>query len=237
MKNFNLLFCYTTSMRSLRLLQGLVLVCILLVPILIFLFLKGFGNNTYDIPVYFEKGVDNPFKECPVADTTQHYIPEFAFTNQEGELVGRADMEGKVTIVDFFFTSCPSICPKMSAEMERVNDMFRDEDKVRIMSISIDPTYDTPGILMEYAEEHNAVAGKWDFLTGGVQETYDLAKCGFIIPTVDGMGVPDDFVHSDKFMLIDEKGRIRGYYSGTSREDVDLLMLETKVLLHASETE
>lgn len=224
-------------MRSLRILQGFVLVCILLVPILIFLFLKGFGNNTYDIPVYFEKGVDNPFKECPVADSTQHYIPEFAFTNQVGKTVGRAEMEGMVTIVDFFFTSCPSICPKMSAEMERVNDMFRDYDNVRIMSISIDPTYDTPEILKEYADEHNAKAGKWDFLTGGVQETYDLAKCGFMIPTVDGMGVPDDFVHSDKFMLIDELGRIRGYYSGTSREDVDLLMLETKVLLHASEGE
>ncbi len=222
-------------MRSLRILQGLVLVCILLVPILIFLFLKGFGNNTYNIPVYFEKGVDNPFRECPVADTTQHYIPEFSFTNQEGETVGRADMKGKITIVDFFFTSCPSICPKMSAEMERVNDMFRDEDHIQIMSISIDPQYDTPEILKEYAEKHKAEAGKWDFLTGDVQETYALAKCGFIIPTVDGLGVPDDFVHSDKFVLIDELGRIRGYYSGTSREDVDLLMLEAKVLLHASE--
>lgn len=222
-------------MRSLRLLQGMVLVCILLVPILIFLFLKGFGSNTYDIPIFYEKGVDNPFMECPIGDTTQHYIPEFTFTNQEGEKVGRSEMEGKLTIVDFFFTSCPSICPKMSAEMERVNDMFRDEEQIRIMSISIDPTYDTPEILKEYADKHNAKAGKWDFLTGGVQETYNLAKCGFIIPTEDGLGIPDDFVHSDKFMLIDELGRIRGYYSGTSREDVDLLMLEAKVLLHASE--
>lgn len=119
--------------------------------------------------------------------------------------------------------------------MERVNDMFREEDQVQIMSISIDPTYDTPEILKEYAEKHHAEAGKWNFLTGGVQETYDLAKCGFLIPTVDGLGVPDDFVHSDKFMLIDGQGRIRGYYSGTSREDVDLLMLETKVLLYADE--
>ena len=134
-------------MKSLRILQGMVLVCILLVPIMIFLFLKGFGSNTYDIPIFYEKGVDNPYLECPVADTTQHYIPEFSFTNQEGKQVGRSDMDGKVTIVDFFFTSCPSICPKMSAEMERVNDMFREYDNVQIMSISIDPKYDTPQIL------------------------------------------------------------------------------------------
>tara|TARA_R110002020_G_scaffold99906_3_gene236784 strand:+ start:1146 stop:1748 length:603 start_codon:yes stop_codon:yes gene_type:complete len=198
------------------------------------MFLRGFGRNSYDIPVFYENGLDSPFTECPVSDSTQHFIPEFSFTNQEGNTVGRADMEGKITIVDFFFTSCPSICPKMSSEMERVNDMFRDNEEVQIMSISIDPTYDTPAILKEYAEEHNAKAGKWDFLTGGVEETYNLAKCGFVIPTIDGLGVPDDFIHSDKFMLIDELGRIRGYYSGTTREDVDLLMLEAKVLLHAS---
>jgi protein SCO1/2 len=224
-------------MRSLRILQGFVLVCILLVPILIFMFLKGFGSNTYDIPVFYEKGIDSPFTECASSDSTQHTIPDFSFTNQVGEKVGRSAMEGKITIVDFFFTSCPSICPKMSSEMERVNDMFRDDDQVQIMSISIDPTYDTPEVLKEYADKHQAKAGKWDFLTGDVGETYTLAKCGFVIPMVDGLGVPDDFVHTDKFMLIDELGRIRGYYSGTSREDVDLLMLETKILLHASEGE
>jgi len=219
-------------MRSLRILQGLVLVCILLIPVLIFMFLRGFGKNEYDLPVFFQKGVDNPFLECPIGDTTQHYIPEFTFVNQEGKSVGRAQMNGKVTIVDFFFTSCPSICPVMSKEMERVNDMFRDEAKVQIMSISIDPEYDTPEVLKTYADEHNAIPGKWHFLSGPKEETYQLARCGFVMPTLDGNGVPDDFVHSDKFILIDELGRIRGYYSGTNREDVDLLMLETKVLLH-----
>jgi len=86
--------------------------------------------------------------------------------------------------------------------------------------------------LKEYADKHGAIPGKWHFLTGPPEETYQLAKCGFVLPTVDGMGNPDDFVHSDKFALIDEQGRIRGYYSGTNREDVDLLILETKVLLH-----
>jgi len=196
------------------------------------MFLRNFGANQYDLPVFYENGVSNPFMECPPNDSTQHYIPEFTFTNQDGEAVGRTEMEGKITIVDFFFTSCPSICPIMSKEMERVNDMFRDEPAVQIMSISIDPTYDTPEVLKEYADKHGAIPGKWHFLTGPPEETYQLAKCGFVLPTVDGMGNPDDFVHSDKFALIDEQGRIRGYYSGTNREDVDLLILETKVLLH-----
>lgn len=236
MNHFNLLFCYTSSMKGLRILQGLVLVCILLVPVLIFTFLRGFGNNEYDLPIFFQNGVDNPFQECPSSDSGQHYIPEFSFVNQDGKSIGRKDMEGKITIVDFFFTSCPSICPVMSTEMERVQDMFRDEPNVQIMSISIDPEYDTPEILKEYADEHGANSSKWHFLSGPKQETYQLARCGFVLPTIDGQGVADDFIHSDKFILIDEQGRIRGYYSGTNREDVDLLMLETKVLLHGKES-
>ena len=235
MNHFNLLFCYILIMRSLRILQGFVLVCILLIPVLIFLFLKGFGKNEYDLPIFFQKGVDNPFKECPVTDSTQHYIPEFTFTNQEGKPIGRAQMEGKITIVDFFFTSCPSVCPVMSKEMARVNDMFREEPQVQLMSISIDPEYDTPQILKEYADEHQAIPGKWHFLSGPKLETFQLARCGFVLPALDGNGVPDDFVHSDKFILIDEQGRIRGYYSGTTREQVDLLMLETKILLYGKD--
>ena len=235
MNHFNLLFCYRHIMRSLRILQGFVLVCILLIPVLIFLFLKGFGTNEYDLPIFFQKGVDNPFKECPATDSTQHYIPDFTFTNQEGKPIGRAQMEGKITVVDFFFTSCPSICPVMSKEMARVNDMFRDEPQVQLMSISIDPEYDTPQILKKYADEHQAITGKWHFLSGPKLETFQLARCGFVLPALDGNGVPDDFVHSDKFMLIDEQGRIRGYYSGTTREQVDLLMLETKILLHGKD--
>ncbi|MFM7630128.1 MAG: SCO family protein [Algoriphagus sp.] len=222
-------------MRGLRILQGLVLVCILMVPVLIFLFLKSFGKNEYDLPILFEKGVEKPFEECPVADPTQHYIPEFAFTNQDGKTIGRADMQGKITIVDFFFTSCPSICPIMSKEMERVNDHFRDDPQVQLMSISIDPEYDTPELLKEYAQKHHAISGKWQFLSGPKLDTYRLARCGFVLPTLDGNGIADNFVHSDKFILVDDLGRIRGYYSGTSREEVDLLMLETKILLHGKE--
>ena len=97
-------------MRSLRILQGLVLVCILLIPVLIFLFLKGFGKNEYELPILFQNGVDNPLQECPVADSSQHYIPQFTFMNQDGKPMGREDMQGKITIVRQAFKYVILIC-------------------------------------------------------------------------------------------------------------------------------
>jgi protein SCO1 len=218
-------------MKGLRIIQGFVLLCILLIPILIIVFLKTFGSNQYDIPVLYQNGVEDPFMECNYADSVQHVIPDFTFTSHKGLEVGRSEMEGKITIVDFFFTSCPSICPLMSSEMERVDDAFKDNPFVQIYSISIDPEFDSPEVLDSYAQKHLA-SPKWHFLSGDKETTYQLARCGFILPTFDGFGVPEDFVHSDKFVLIDEFGRIRGYYSGTTREEVDRLILETKILLH-----
>ena len=222
-------------MKEIRILKFMVLVCILLIPVLIILFLKGLTQNKYEIPVFYENGVDNPFGRCDYVEGQQHHIPDFAFVSQDSAVMGREDMVGKVTVVDFFFTSCPSICPIMSTEMERVQDAFRNEESVQIFSISIDPEYDTPAVLGEYAEKHEATEGKWFFLNGPKEETFDLARCGFVLPIVDGEGDPDAFVHSDKFILVDELGRIRGYYSGTEREGVDKLILETKILLHGME--
>lgn len=219
-------------MKGLRVLQAMVLLCILMVPILIILFLRTFGDNQYDIPIFYQDGVENPFKECEVVETGQHYIPEFILSDQDSLSRGKGEMAGKITVVDFFFTSCPSICPVMSKEMERVDNAFRNDPKVQIYSISIDPEYDSPEVLASYAERHDATPGKWFFLTGDKSNIYDLARCGFILPTLDGMGVAEDFVHSDKFVLVDAEGRIRGYYSGTDRDDVDRLILEIKILMH-----
>src|SRR5690606_18044009 len=182
-------------MKEIRILKFMVLVCILLIPVLIILFLKGFTQNEYDIPVFYQNGVQDPFGECNFAEGQQHYIPDFKFVSQDSTLIGRDDMEGKITIVDFFFTSCPSICPIMSDEMERVQDAFRNEEAVQIFSVSIDPEYDTPAVLSEYAKKHEATEGKWIFLNGPKEETYDLARCGFALPIVDGEGNPDAFVH------------------------------------------
>lgn len=218
-------------MKGIRILQGLVLVCILMVPILIIVFLKTFGSNQYEIPVFFEAGVEFPLGECEIEENKQHRIPEFNLISQDNEMISRSAMEGKITIVDFMFTSCPGICPIMSTEMERVDDVFRNENDVQIFSYSVDPEFDSPEILKEYAERHNA-SPKWYYLTGEKNEIYQLARCGYILPAIDGGYLPEDFVHSDKFVLVDGEGRIRGYYSGTDRESVDLLILEAKILLY-----
>jgi protein SCO1 len=222
-------------MRELRFLQFMVLVCILMIPILIILFLKNFSSNTYSIPILYETGVEDPYQECDFPSGEQHYIPSFSFYSQDSSVVGSREMKGKITIVDFFFTSCPSICPVMSTELERVQDAFRKEDNVQIFSISLDPDFDTPAVLAEYAAFHGADPEKWFFLHGPREQIYTLARCGFVLPALDGGKNPDDFVHSDKFVLVDEEGRIRGYYSGTNRDGVDQLILETKILLYGQQ--
>lgn len=228
-------FVCSGDMKVVRLLQGMVLICILMVPVLIILFLRNFGENEYEIPILYENGIQDPFGDCNLDSAGQHYIPQFEFVAQDSSKIGKSQMMGKVTIVDFFFTSCPSICPVMSLEMERVQDAFRNEAQVQLYSISIDPEYDTPEVLSNYSELHGAKEGKWFFLNGPKDQVYDLARCGFVLPTIDGRGIAENFTHSDKLALIDGEGRIRGYYSGTSREEVDLLILETKILLHGKQ--
>ena len=105
----------------LRFIQVLVLVCVLMIPVLIILFLRGFSSNQYDIPILYQNGVEDPFEQCQNNDSSQHYIPDFIFTDQYERNVGKTMMEGKITIVDFFFTSCPSICPIISMEQKRTN--------------------------------------------------------------------------------------------------------------------
>src|SRR5690606_30879376 len=148
--------------------------CIRLIPVVIIVFLVSFIENTYELPVFFEQGMEDPFGTCNHASGKQHSMPECSAVSQDSTLIGREQMAGTITIVDFFFTSCPSICPIMSNEMVRVQDAFRKEDNVQIYSITIDPDYDTPDQLAEYSLKYNASPDKWHFLNGPKEQTYDL---------------------------------------------------------------
>lgn len=208
---------------------GLLLI-ILVIPVFIYLFLQSFGSNSYAIPIFYEDGVVSSLPNCEFAEG-QHYIPEFKLISQDQTNITDKALENNITIVDFFFTSCPDICPVMSSELSRVQEVFRNKKLVNLLSITVDPAYDSPAILKKYAEEFGADTAQWNFLTGEKETIYSLARCGFLLPVEDGDGSKEDFIHSEKIILVDQQKRIRGYYDGTDREEIDRLITEINILL------
>ena len=206
------------------------LLLILVIPVFIYLFLQGFGSNSYAIPVFYENGVESSLEHCQFSEG-QHFIPDFEMISQDKQTISGDVMEGKISVVDFFFTSCPDICPIMSSELERVNEIFKERTEVQILSFTVDPAYDTPEVLNDYAKEFRADSDQWKFLTGDKTDIYSLARCGFLLPVQDGDGGKADFIHSEKIILVDGQKRIRGYYDGTDREEIDRLITEINILL------
>ncbi|AHM63643.1 electron transport protein SCO1/SenC [Flammeovirgaceae bacterium 311] len=202
---------------------------LLLIPVGIILFLHRYGQNHYEIPVYFSNAADMSSDIC-VFPEGQHHVPVFAFTDQDNRLVSEAWLEDKITVVDFIFTNCPTMCKDMSAEMLRVQEAFRDDSELQLLSFTVDPEYDQPRVLKEYAERIGVKEDNWRFLTGDKSPLYDVARCGFLLPVQAGNSGSDDFIHSNKFILVDGQRRIRGYYDGDNRQEVDRLVQEIRIL-------
>lgn len=158
-------------------------------------------------------------------------IPEFSLIEHHGQEINLEKLKGSVFVADFFFTSCAGICPRMTEQMARVQEAFKNEQRVKLVSFTVDPERDSVWVLSMYAKGWGAMDGKWFFVTGEKKKIYELARRGFKLPVEEGDGGPEDFIHSDKFVLVDGKGRIRGYYSGTDPEDVDKLIKDVKLVL------
>ena len=139
--------------------------------------------------------------------------------------------KGNIKIVDFFFVDCKTICPKMSSQLERVQKKIQTVKNVVILSHTVNPEQDSVSVLKRYAEEHGAIQNKWHFLTGDKKELYKIAREGYLVNALQGDGGPDDFIHTELFVLVDQNNRIRGFYDGTSAGAVDTLIDELKVLL------
>jgi protein SCO1 len=210
----------------------LILGLLLLVPIFAFLFLEIFGSNYYELKTYFP-AID-PETEQPLVqrgDTVFQQIPDFRLTSQKGETVTLQDLENQVFVADFIFTSCQGVCKKMSAQMTRVQQAFKDQPKVKILSFSVDPERDSVAALQQYASRYGANDSQWLFLTGPKADIYKLAIEGFKLPVMEAPSVIPDFIHSEKFVLVDANRHVRGIYDGTSEDDVDRLITEIKILL------
>ena len=176
-------------------------------------------------------GFYGPAEKDANGEIIYHTIPDFSFTNQLGKTVTEKDYQGKVYVANFFFAVCPGICPKMSSQLYRVQEAYKDDSRVRIISHSVDPVRDSVPVLAEYASQYRIDEDKWDLITGDKAEIYKIARNGYMIAALEGDGGPQEFIHSEKLVLIDTRGRIRGYYDGTEEKKVDQLIQDIKELL------
>ncbi len=164
-----------------------------------------------------------------------HRIAHFTLTDQDSNLFSDKSLENKIYVAEYFFTTCRTICPIMNSQMTRIHQAFSKENNVHLLSFTVDPEHDTPSVLKLYADKHGAKNAKWHFLTGSKKELYSLARKSFFVlkpaEAVNQGDVGSDFIHTNNFVLVDKQRRIRGYYDGTSVEEVNRLIEDIGILL------
>ncbi len=149
-------------------------------------------------------------------------LPDFSFTERSGQALSRKDLLGRVWIADFIFTSCAGPCPQMSRHMQRLQKDLSELESLRLVSFSVDPERDTPEVLRRYSERYHADPQRWLFLTGPMEQIYDIAIDGFKI-TVQAARENNQIIHDTRFILVDQRGVIRGYYDSTAPEEIGRL--------------
>jgi protein SCO1/2 len=185
--------------------------------------LPKLGN--YDVEYSLVDGVE-------VADTIYPTIPFFHFLNQDSVRVSSKELKGKLWVADFFFTTCSTICPRMTTQMKRLHAMTDDlSDQVQFISFTINPRFDSPSILKRYREYHGITAQNWEFLTGDEAETHRLGIENFMIAAGQDAEAVDGYAHSEAFTLVDKEGYVRGVYNVSDPKQVDQLAKDIRKLL------
>ncbi|MEO6456225.1 MAG: SCO family protein [Ginsengibacter sp.] len=175
--------------------------------------------------------LENKYEALPVFNKAENLMDEdYHFENQKNEIKTFNDWKNKILVTDFFFTICPTICPKMTRSLKAVALQFGNDPKVQLLSFTVDPQHDSAAKLLSYSQNMDADYPNWDFLTGDKKPIYKLARKEFFVTATDGDGGPEDFIHSDKVMLIDMQSNIRGYYDGTSKKEIQQLIKDIKKL-------
>lgn len=160
----------------------------------------------------------------------EHSVAEFELYSQEGDTISLANVEGKIYVADFFFTTCGNICPKMTTQMKGLHDYYIDDSDVMFVSHTVYPEIDSVSVLKTYAEKYDVNSEKWIMLTGPKQEIYSLARKSYFAVLTEGDGGERDFIHTENFVLMDKQQRIRGYYDGTLPEDMERLKKDIEIL-------
>jgi protein SCO1/2 len=197
------------------------------------LWLAGCSVSTQEksLPIFGEREpITKEVDGKKVTDTLYHTIANFSFVDQDSTVITNETFKGKIYVADFFFTSCRTICPIMKTQMLRVYDSVQNNSDVLIISHTIDPEYDTVGLLRDFANRLGVKSDKWHFVTGIKDSIYNIAQTSYFATAMEDKTELDGFIHSGAFLLIDKEGRIRGKYDGTIEEDVNRLIEDIRRL-------
>ena len=159
-----------------------------------------------------------------------HSISNFSLTNQNGELINQEFYQNKIYIADFFFTTCPDICPKMTENMGYLQSELKNQTDVLLVSFSVTPNIDSVSVLRAYADLKGVDDSKWNLFTGSKKDIYELARKSFLVAKNDGDGGKYDMIHTENFVLVDKESRIRGFYDGTNEDEMKKLLVDITIL-------
>lgn len=183
------------------------------------------------LPIYNPSDVNPELVDSTIQYKSKyHTIADFSFINQNGDTITQKNYEGKIYVADFFFTTCGSICPKMSTNLVDVQKAVLNNPKVMLLSHTVFPEVDSVSVLKAYAIKYGVVDSKWNLVTGDKKEIYKMARKSYLAVK---MGRPDqlyDMVHTENFVLVDQKRRVRGFYDGTNKEDIKRLLEDIEFL-------
>lgn len=182
----------------------------------------GDVKNNHQLPIFGH----HDFTET---DTVYYTVGDFSLVNQDSVVVTNETLDGKIYIADFFFTSCPTICPKMKTQLLRVYEKIKGSEDVSILSHTIDPDYDSVVVLKEFAFNLGVKSPTWQFVTGEKDSIYSLAETYLVLADEDP-DAPGGYMHSGAFLLVDKERRIRGVYDGTVPEQVNILIKDIDLL-------
>ena len=190
--------------------------------------------NIYDqpktLPVWQPAEVNKELVDSTLFYTKKyHTVADFSLTNQNGKTITQKDYDGKIYVADFFFTTCQAICPIMTGHMSKIQERLKDDNKVKLLSHTVMPETDSVPQLKKYAIEKGVNSAKWNLVTGDKKQIYDLARKSYLAAK-DNPYQANDLIHTENFVLVDSKKRIRGFYDGTDPEAIDQLMEDIKLL-------
>ncbi|WP_109301751.1 SCO family protein [Aquimarina sp. AU474] len=188
------------------------------------------------LPVYAPEMVNTELVDSTVQYVRKyHKVAEFELINQNGQVITHNNYKDKIYVADFFFTTCQTICPIMTGHMKEIQDRIKNDSKVLLLSHSVTPKIDSVARLKRYAIDKGVDDTKWNLVTGDKKQIYDLARKSYLAAKSDGDGGPYDMVHTENFVLVDTKKRIRGFYDGTNPEAIDQLLEDIEVLKQENE--